>query len=47
MSGLSVCGCFKRLATADTVKVIHPGLEEHHLFTLICHAHIHREDVFM
>lgn len=35
----------KRLATTDTVKVIHPGLGECHLFTLICHTDIQWEDV--
>lgn len=45
MSGWSVCGCSKCLATTDTVKVIHPGWEEHHLFTLIRHSDCHWEDV--
>lgn len=38
MSRWPVCGHIKCLATADAVKVIHPGLEEHHLFTFICHT---------
>lgn len=45
MTALSACGCFKHLTTTHTVKVIHSGLEEQHLFTLICHTDIHWEDV--
>ena len=45
MSGWSVRGRFKRLASTDTVKVIHPGLEEHHLFAPICQTDIHWEDL--
>lgn len=47
MSGWSACGCFKCLATTDTVKVILSDLEEYHLFTLICHTDIHWVDVHL